>query len=36
MVTHDERFYMVWGDNRDFVGARHDPNVYFAVFDADD
>jgi hypothetical protein len=36
MVAHDERFYMVWGDNRDLVGARHDPNVYFAVFDVDD
>jgi hypothetical protein len=36
MVTHDERFYMVWGDNRDLVGARHDPNVYFAVFDVED
>ena len=36
MVTHDERFYMVWGDNRALVGARHDPNVYFAVFDVDD
>lgn len=36
MVAQDERFYMVWGDNRDMVGARHDPNVYFAVFDVDD
>jgi len=36
MVAQDERFYMVWGDNRDTVGARHDPNVYFAVFDVDD
>jgi hypothetical protein len=26
----------VWGDNRDFVGARHDPNVYFATFQVDD
>ena len=36
MVAEEERFYMVWGDNRDLVGARHDPNVYFAVFDVDD
>ena len=36
MVANDQRFYMVWGDNRDMVGARNDPNVYFAVFDAED
>jgi BNR/Asp-box repeat len=36
MVAKDERFYMVWGDNRDLVGVRNDPNVYFAVFDVDD
>ena len=36
MVAKDERFYMAWGDNRDLVGVRNDPNVYFAVFDVDD
>ena len=36
MVAKEERFYMVWGDNRDLVGVRNDPNVYFAVFDVDD
>lgn len=36
MVAREERFHMVWGDNRDLVGARHDPNVYYAVFDVDD
>jgi hypothetical protein len=31
MVAAGTRFYMVWGDNRDMVGTRHDPNVYFAI-----
>lgn len=30
IVAAGNRFYMAWGDNRDKVGARHDPNVYFA------
>jgi hypothetical protein len=34
MVAVGNRFYLAWGDNRDLVGARNDPNVYFAVFDA--
>ena len=32
MVADREKFYMAWGDNRDKVGARNDPNVYFGVF----
>ena len=31
MVAAGRRFYLAWGDNRDMVGTRHDPNVYFAT-----
>jgi hypothetical protein len=33
MVAPDDRFYLAWGDNRDKVGSRNDPNVYFAVIE---
>jgi hypothetical protein len=36
MVASGTRFYMVWGDNRDLVGTRNDPNVYFAIVGTDD
>jgi hypothetical protein len=31
IVASGTNFYMAWGDNRDMVGARNDPNVYFAA-----
>jgi hypothetical protein len=36
MVASGEKFYLAWGDNRDTVGARHDPNVYFGAFHVED
>jgi len=36
MVAQGTRFYMVWGDNRDMVGMRNDPNVYFATVGSED
>lgn len=36
MVAQGTRFYMVWGDNRDIVGTRNDPNVYFATVGTED
>jgi hypothetical protein len=36
MVASGTRFHMVWGDNRDTVGSRHDPNVYYAVAGTED
>jgi hypothetical protein len=36
MVAAGTRFYLAWGDNRDTVGTRHDPNVYFAVVGTED
>ena len=34
MAAEGNQFSMVWADNRDLVGARNDPNVYFARQDA--
>ncbi len=34
MAADGNRFAMVWADNRDLVGTRNDPNVYFARQDA--
>jgi hypothetical protein len=33
IITNGTFFYMVWGDNRDMIGQRHDPNIYFATLD---
>jgi hypothetical protein len=32
IVASGTNFYMAWGDNRDIVNGRNDPNVYFAGF----
>ena len=34
MMAQGNAFYMVWADNRDKVGARPDPDVFFARQDA--
>jgi hypothetical protein len=34
MVAQGNDFYMVWADNRDKVGSRSDPDIYFARQDA--
>jgi hypothetical protein len=33
-ITHDAagNFHLTWGDNRDTVGSRHDPDVFYATF----
>jgi hypothetical protein len=31
IVASGTNFYMAWGDNRDMVGGRNDPNVYFTA-----
>jgi hypothetical protein len=36
LVADGTRFYMVWGDNRDLIGMRNDPNVYFATVGGED
>jgi hypothetical protein len=36
MVAVGTRFYLAWGDNRDTVGTRNDPNVYFAIAGTED
>ncbi len=36
IVASGTRFHLAWGDNRDFVGSRHDPNVYCAVVGTED
>ena len=34
LAAEGNQFSMVWADNRDLVGVRNDPNVYFARQDA--
>lgn len=34
VVAQGNAFYMAWGDNRDFVAARNDPDVFFAREDS--
>lgn len=36
LAAQGERFFLVWGDNRDFVGRRNDPNIYFATMGTQD
>jgi hypothetical protein len=36
MVVVGTRFHLVWGDNRDTVGARNDPDVFYAQIGTED
>jgi hypothetical protein len=36
MAANGTRFHLAWGDNRDMVGTRNDPNVYYAVLGTED
>jgi len=36
MVAVGTRFYLAWGDNRDTVGTRNDPDVFFASIGTED
>ena len=36
IIANGTSLFMVWGDNRDMIGSRHDPNIYFATLDTRD
>ncbi len=36
VVTDGSDFLYLWGDNRNLVGTRHDPDVFFARFEGQD